>query len=261
MPAIAGAFPVFQDQQGQKYHEPLDWKVVQRLKESVSTYGVQAAFTVTQLESLQRYCMISFDWQNLCKAVLLGGGYLTWKTAYIEHAIEQAVANAAPGLPNAAWNINMLMGQGNFANSQTGYPIQVYEQINNCALRAWKMLSGTGDLGASLSKVIQVPNEKFADFLARLVETSGRVFPDVDAAMPLVKQLAYEQVIKPCRDAIHPYRSKPLDVWLKVCRDVVDTPLTNQGLAAAIVQAQRQTPRQGGRQGGCFSCGQPGHFK
>ena len=51
MPAIAGAFPVFQDQQGQKYHEPLDWKVVQRLKESVLTYGVQAAFTVTQVES------------------------------------------------------------------------------------------------------------------------------------------------------------------------------------------------------------------
>ena len=44
VPAIAGAFPVFQDQQGQRYHEPLDWKVVQRLKESVSTYGVQAAF-------------------------------------------------------------------------------------------------------------------------------------------------------------------------------------------------------------------------
>lgn len=46
---------------------------------------------------------------------------------------------------------------------------------------------------------------------------------------------------------------------------MVDTPLTNQGLAAAIVQAQRQTPRQGGWQGGihvgCFSCGQPGHFK
>ena len=47
----------------------------------------------------------------------------------------------------------MLMGQGNFANNQTGYPIQVYEQINNCVLRAWGMLSCTGDLGASLSKV------------------------------------------------------------------------------------------------------------
>jgi tRNA-dihydrouridine synthase len=47
-----GALPVFQDQQGQQYHEPLDWKVIQRLKESVSTYGVQGAFTVTQIESL-----------------------------------------------------------------------------------------------------------------------------------------------------------------------------------------------------------------
>ena len=98
MPAVVGAFPVSQDQQGQSYHEPLDWKVVQRLKESVSTYGVQAAFTVTQVESLQRYCMTPFDWQDLCKAVLSGGGYLTWKDAYIKHAVEQATANAATGM-------------------------------------------------------------------------------------------------------------------------------------------------------------------
>ena len=147
----------------------------------------------------------------------MGGGYLKCKAAYIDHALEQAAANATTGLPNAAWNIDMLMGQGNFANNQTGYPIQVYEQINNCALRAWKMLSGTGDLGASLSKVIQAHNEKFADFLAQLVETDRRIFPDVDAAMPLIKQLAYEQAKKPCRDTICPYKSKPLDVWLKVC--------------------------------------------
>ena len=61
MPSVVVTFPLFQDQQGQRYHEPLDWKVVQRLKESVSTYGVQAAFTVTQVESLQQYCMIPFD--------------------------------------------------------------------------------------------------------------------------------------------------------------------------------------------------------
>jgi hypothetical protein len=176
VPAIAEAFPVFQDQQGQQYHEPLDWKVVQRLKESVLTYGVQAAFTVTQVVSLQWYSVTPFDWQNLCKADLSGGGYLTWKAAYIQHAFEQAAANAAAGLPNAAWNIDMLMGQGNFANNQTGYPIQVYEQINNCALRAWKMLSGTGDLGDSLSKVIQGPNEKFADFLALEWRQLGEYF-------------------------------------------------------------------------------------
>ena len=51
MPAIVGTFPVFQDQQVQRYHEPPEWKVVQRLKGSVSTYGVQAAFVITQVES------------------------------------------------------------------------------------------------------------------------------------------------------------------------------------------------------------------
>jgi hypothetical protein len=106
------------------------------------------------------------------------------------------------------------------------------------------MLSGTGDLGTSLSKVIQGAIEKFADFLAGLVETAGGVFPDVDAAMPLVKQLAYEQTNKPYRDAIRPYKSKPLDVWLKVCRDVVDTPLTNQGLGAAIPSQLHTMPRE-----------------
>ena len=66
--------------------------------------------TITQVESLQQYCMIPFDWKNLCKAVLLGGGYLTCKAAYIDHALEQAAANATTGLTNAAWNIDMLMG-------------------------------------------------------------------------------------------------------------------------------------------------------
>ena len=93
------------------------------------------------------------------------------------------------------------------------------------------MLSGTGDLGASLSKVIQGPNEKFADFLVQLVETDRRIFLDVDAAMPLIKQLAYEQAKKPCRDTRSPYKSNLMHVWPKVCQNVVDTPLNNQGLA------------------------------
>ena len=66
------------------------------------------------------------------------------------------------------------------------------------------MRSGTGDLGTSLSRVIDAPNEKFADFLTQLVETDRRIFPDVDAAMPLIKQLAYEQAKKHCRDTICP---------------------------------------------------------
>ena len=34
----------------------------------------------------------------------------------------------------------MLLGQGRFAQQQTGYPVQVFEQVNQIAIRAWKSL-------------------------------------------------------------------------------------------------------------------------
>ena len=56
VPSVVVTFPRFQDHQGQRYHEPLHWKAVQSLK-----YGDQAVLTITQVESLQQYCMIPFD--------------------------------------------------------------------------------------------------------------------------------------------------------------------------------------------------------
>ena len=49
-----------------------------------------------------------------------------------------------------------------------------------------------------------------------LVEAATRIFGDPDTAMPLVKQLVYEQCTKECRAAITPYKHKGLEVWMKV---------------------------------------------
>ena len=54
------AFPVFQDQQGNRYHEPLNFKVIKTLAESVRTYGVSASFTVAQAEALHS-CLLYTD--------------------------------------------------------------------------------------------------------------------------------------------------------------------------------------------------------
>ncbi|MEJ1284676.1 hypothetical protein NN561_015663 [Cricetulus griseus] len=51
------ACPVFLDSQGQRYHEPLDFKTIKALAELVRTYGVTASFTVALVESLARLCM------------------------------------------------------------------------------------------------------------------------------------------------------------------------------------------------------------
>ncbi|EGV92228.1 Putative Pol polyprotein [Cricetulus griseus] len=40
----------------------------------------------------------------------------------------------------------MLLGQGRFVNQQTGYPIQLYDQINQIAIRAWKSIPNKGGL-------------------------------------------------------------------------------------------------------------------
>ncbi|ERE69646.1 olfactory receptor [Cricetulus griseus] len=59
------AYPVFMDGNQQRYHEPLDFKIVKALAELVRTYEVTAAFTVAQVEALNLFCMTPGDWMNL----------------------------------------------------------------------------------------------------------------------------------------------------------------------------------------------------
>lgn len=46
------SFPVFLDANGQRHHEPVDFKTIKQLAESVKTYGVNAAFVMAQIEAL-----------------------------------------------------------------------------------------------------------------------------------------------------------------------------------------------------------------
>jgi hypothetical protein len=117
---------VFQDAQGARFHEPLDWNIIQRLAEGVRAYGVTAAFAVAQLESLHRYCVMPSNWQNLAHACPSPGQYLDRKSFFIEFAGEQAAQNAGAG--QDAWDQDMLLGQGRFAAAQTNYPLQVSKQ-------------------------------------------------------------------------------------------------------------------------------------
>ena len=93
--------------------------------------------------------MTPSNWAGLVKACLTPEQYLDWKASLIEFTNEQAVANVAAG--NPAWDRDMLLGQGRFAQQQTGYPVQVFEQVNQIAIRAWKSLP-TGVDGVDVGK-------------------------------------------------------------------------------------------------------------
>lgn len=104
------------------------------------------------------------------------------------------------------------------------------------ATKAWKTIQGSGDLKGQLSKVKQGPNEAYADLVARLMQTADRIFGKVEEAMPLIKQLAYEQANKWCKESIRPWKNKELSTYIKVCRDINDSIIQGQVMAAAITQ-------------------------
>lgn len=76
--------------------------------------------------------------------------------------------------------------------------------------------------------------------------------------MPLIGQLIYEQATQECRAAITPGKSKGLQDWSKVCREL-GGPLTNAGLAAAILQVQKCPDMAELKL--CYNRGKPGHLK
>ncbi|XP_033616382.1 igE-binding protein-like [Fukomys damarensis] len=249
---IMQAFPVFEDANQQRYYEPLKHQQLKDLAESVRTYGINASFTQAQVDRLAYMAMTPTDWYSTIRACLSMGQYLDWKSIFQDACTAQARNNALQGQPH--WDYDMLTGQGQWSVNQTAFPVQVYEQINKLAVKAWKSLPNKGEVSGNLTKVIQGPTEPFSDFVARMMEAAGRIFGDAEAAMPLVEQLIFEQCTKECRNAITPWKGKGLNAWMKACREI-GGPLTNSGIAAAVLAAQRS------RDVTCFNCGRKGHIR
>ena len=86
---------------------------------------------------------------RLGKGILSPGQYLDWKAFLIEFANEQAAVAGNP-----AWDRDMLLGQGRFAQQQTRYPVQVFEQVNQIAIRAWKSLPNRGEASENLTLIL-----------------------------------------------------------------------------------------------------------
>lgn len=91
--------------------------------------------------------------------------------------------------------------------------------------------------GENLTKVVQGPSEPYSDFVARLMALAGKIFGDVDTAMPVIKQLAIENANKYCQEAIRPHQSKPLNEYLKICKDIDGNHIQAHLLAAALQRA------------------------
>ncbi|XP_076562322.1 endogenous retrovirus group K member 6 Gag polyprotein-like [Arvicanthis niloticus] len=258
---IRTVFPVFETENGGRIHVPVDFNQLKELAESVRKYGTNANFTLVQLDRLANSALTPADWQMIAKAALPNmGQYIEWKALWYEAAQAQARVNATALTPEQRdWTLDLLTGQGAYTADQANYHWGAYTQVSATAIRAWKALSRKGEASGQLTKIIQGPQESFSDFVARMTEAAGRIFGDIGPVEPLIQQIIFEQATQECRAAIAPRKNKGLQDWLRVCREL-GGPLTNAGLAAAILQSQRRPLMRPGPKV-CYNCGKPGHFK
>ncbi|XP_042556524.1 igE-binding protein-like [Dipodomys spectabilis] len=254
---LAAAFPVFESPiANERIFEPVSYSQLKDLVEAVKMYGVTANYTTALLRRLTVNAMTPTDWFEVARTCLNHGQFLDFRSIVQDKAQAQYRQNVRDGHPD--WTVDMLLGQGPFTVDQTGHPFEVYRQVNTLFYKSWRALPNKGETAGNLTKITQAPNEPFSDFVTRMLETAERMLGNLEAAMPLIQQVIFEQSTKECQRAITPVRTQSLEAWLKACREV-GGPLTNAGLAAAVLSAARATKENKGK--GCFRCGQLGHFK
>nr|QKU38056.1 Gag [Gunnison's prairie dog retrovirus] len=259
-PKHHGIFPMVEVQnaagQPARRHEPLAFKDIKQLKEAVTNYGPHAPFTSTLFESFSANQLIPSDWQQLTRAALSPGDFLLWKSEFHERSRELAQVNAAAGHPQR--NEEMLIGTGQYStiDQQIRYDPAVYAQIATAAVHAWKSLpTSRGD--NKISQITQGPSESYSDFIGRLMQSAGKIFPNLDQAMPLIKQLAYENANSYCQSAIKTSRARSIDDMIRACKDIDGAHITGQVLAAAL-KSGLQGMSKGTK---CYRCGKEGHIK
>ncbi|KAL6084421.1 hypothetical protein STEG23_030680 [Scotinomys teguina] len=173
---------------GQKarYHQTLTFKELRSLKEAVAAYGALAPSRITMVESYQVSNLTPGDRQQLERAAPTGGDYLLWKGEFFEQCSQTVCMNAQAGFPQRT--LDMLLGQGQYATiaAQVNYDPAVYAQIGAAVIPSWKACPNKA-AGDQLSKVVQVSSEPDSEFVSCLMQLAGKIFGDIDTAMPVIK--------------------------------------------------------------------------
>lgn len=86
------------------------------------------------------------------------------------------------------------------------------------ALEVWDQITPQGEPTGSYTKILQGPNETYADFLVILETAISRTVIGEEAKRQLEKLLAYENANQECQRAIAPIRDTgTIFDYLKAC--------------------------------------------
>ena len=133
-------------------------------------------------QSRTRLKRLSSSRRTLIKALLKPGEYLQWMMWFYDIARDDASRNARAGAPPNQITFEMLTGTGQFVaiEAQIQCLPLLHEQLKTVALEAWDRITPQGEPTGSYTKILQGPNETYADFLPRFssVQFSRSVVSD-----------------------------------------------------------------------------------
>ena len=119
---------------------------------------------------------ILYNWRVLIKALLKPGEYLQWTMWFHDIARVHANRNARAGTPPNQITFEMLTGARQFdtIEAQIQCPPLLHEQLKTVVREAWDRITPQEEPTGSYTKILQGPNESYADFLARLETAISR---------------------------------------------------------------------------------------
>ena len=124
------------------------------------------------------------------------------------------------------------------------------------ALEAWDRMTPQGEPTGSYTKILQGPNESYADFLARLETAISHTVIGEETKKQQEKFLAYENANQECQRAITPIcETGTIIDYLKACRNLGSETQKMQMLVETMVAAFRKGNE------GCFTCRNKNHLK
>ncbi|XP_032746433.1 igE-binding protein-like [Rattus rattus] len=134
---IQQAFSVFEIADGGHVHAPVEYVQIKELTKSVRNYGVSANFTIAQIERIASLAMTPGDWQTTVKGALpYMGQYMEGKALWYDASQVQGKVNATAEGDQRNWTVDLLTGQGQYANNQTNYNWGAYTQISVATIKA-----------------------------------------------------------------------------------------------------------------------------
>ncbi|XP_062441335.1 uncharacterized protein LOC134145648 [Rhea pennata] len=254
--------------------EPIDWKLVQRLQETVLKYGHENKLVRYQITALFKYTtLVPADTRAVMELILSSATFMLWMAKWQERLEEKQMNNLNLRGDDPLWaaSLDQLMGNGQYRDPavQAALHPRILQQSKNAALAAFLALPQVGTPQLPYSKITQRPDETFFGFVDRLkdaLDLAPNIPPDMK--MLLVKGLAVQNANRVCKQllaALSPGAS--ITQMIETC---ARAPLVEEeqkakihatALAAALKEGRVMGRGDRGPKGACYQCGKVGHVK